>query len=1045
MTQEKISVMELTQEIVTSQEKIDAICRICKEKETEEYHLCIPCYCTGNMRYVHERCILEWIKKKGNQKCEFCRYEITLRLKYTQRKRKDKYSQKIELAKCIILYLIQKVVLYGKSVFSAVSVCMVYLLTMLYCTIITTSVLEGGQYLFSYPIITLHKIYLFSAGWIASKASSALADEIIALVYLMTYSISKKIPVDCKYEDVEFYNTWQRQEKESIADKVETIEKIGLFDIENTASHKTFRTKSLTSEEICNIFTIVLFEEENPLEKRSVLVKKVKDEARAKWKWLNNLLCWRETSNTIRSFIYLLTTAGTFSMIMYLFLFLPMLAGKILMRLSIKIWSSIVLRGMKYVLNLFVRAWVMYSPKNVTREIHICMLYAKKVISIVGNKIWKKEKWLPKSNSMEEMIFMESIIQCTVYFLYGLVNLLYIFWCLKDPWFVRKREFPRTKRALYSIYLSTKIWAFFLVEYIIMPFIAGYFLSICIKYILQKEIEFIGSILHGKVRIILILIAYLGVGCLVVEIADIFIERVLAEMYRPGIFYWICLRKRNVLDTLLREKLLFLLHRSVIHALQVFIFSLCICIPVLVHKAVAERYLFLSTTEIISTRFSLERICGILYLLIFSWRYFSRYIYDMVKYILFRGTEEISKKVAVFLHLNSLLHDGPLPCSAKELQPMLRYLPSKKEIAYRTEEVEKRMSLNISMCERILYFDDTKRKRKMHYRERYLDKEENDRIWPESLIYSTRDQLLLNPSFSVYYIPNRVRTKIFFYISICSMYNIFCISVLLILASFLWKIIELLNRSTYMIDTLEIIPGPIQVFISLAIISIIFHLAQRKIASKKKIAEKTHIADTDDVLDIEITENTVSKVNITDIIIQGIILPCIGKKVTDTKEIIFTLFSASIIMFSFHTAFPILFADALDSLPGIVFIDTIFPVHYIVCVIMYAAVMGRVLTADRRVDQLIYVHFSISLFIYIIVDELLFKNIVGDIRIVLRVLLVCFPGILLYGFVLGKMVLRVIKRLPEVAFREMHWEQIGIFPICKCEISETSEAVESTK
>ena len=54
----------------------DAVCRVCHgpaEPGNELYH---PCNCSGSIKFVHQECLLEWLKvsKQGRKKgrCELC-------------------------------------------------------------------------------------------------------------------------------------------------------------------------------------------------------------------------------------------------------------------------------------------------------------------------------------------------------------------------------------------------------------------------------------------------------------------------------------------------------------------------------------------------------------------------------------------------------------------------------------------------------------------------------------------------------------------------------------------------------------------------------------------------------------------------------------------------------------------------------------------------------------------------------------------------------------------------------------------------------------
>ncbi|KAJ4456978.1 putative E3 ubiquitin-protein ligase MARCH6 [Paratrimastix pyriformis] len=63
------------------------LCRICRGEDTQE-NLIHPCLCTGSLRYVHESCLKEWIKRTQASSvpphCEICRHEYSMDLPGTE-------------------------------------------------------------------------------------------------------------------------------------------------------------------------------------------------------------------------------------------------------------------------------------------------------------------------------------------------------------------------------------------------------------------------------------------------------------------------------------------------------------------------------------------------------------------------------------------------------------------------------------------------------------------------------------------------------------------------------------------------------------------------------------------------------------------------------------------------------------------------------------------------------------------------------------------------------------------------------------------------
>jgi len=54
----------------------DDVCRMCHGESEPERPLYFPCKCSGSIRFVHQDCLLQWLKTKSNNvsdsKCELC-------------------------------------------------------------------------------------------------------------------------------------------------------------------------------------------------------------------------------------------------------------------------------------------------------------------------------------------------------------------------------------------------------------------------------------------------------------------------------------------------------------------------------------------------------------------------------------------------------------------------------------------------------------------------------------------------------------------------------------------------------------------------------------------------------------------------------------------------------------------------------------------------------------------------------------------------------------------------------------------------------------
>ena len=71
--------MEEDTRIVTDEKRghSNQLCRICYSTSDEE-PLITPCKCSGTMKYIHQSCLMTWLKS-GSKQCEVCKESYRFR------------------------------------------------------------------------------------------------------------------------------------------------------------------------------------------------------------------------------------------------------------------------------------------------------------------------------------------------------------------------------------------------------------------------------------------------------------------------------------------------------------------------------------------------------------------------------------------------------------------------------------------------------------------------------------------------------------------------------------------------------------------------------------------------------------------------------------------------------------------------------------------------------------------------------------------------------------------------------------------------------
>eukprot|EP00854_Cymbomonas_tetramitiformis_P016843 gene16843-20011_t len=54
----------------------EEVCRICRMEGTASSQLYHPCACSGSIKFVHEECLLQWLRHSSSPRCEVCKHEF---------------------------------------------------------------------------------------------------------------------------------------------------------------------------------------------------------------------------------------------------------------------------------------------------------------------------------------------------------------------------------------------------------------------------------------------------------------------------------------------------------------------------------------------------------------------------------------------------------------------------------------------------------------------------------------------------------------------------------------------------------------------------------------------------------------------------------------------------------------------------------------------------------------------------------------------------------------------------------------------------------
>lgn len=53
------------------------ICRVCRSEGSPDRPLFYPCVCTGSIKYIHQDCLVQWLRYSRKEYCELCNHRFS--------------------------------------------------------------------------------------------------------------------------------------------------------------------------------------------------------------------------------------------------------------------------------------------------------------------------------------------------------------------------------------------------------------------------------------------------------------------------------------------------------------------------------------------------------------------------------------------------------------------------------------------------------------------------------------------------------------------------------------------------------------------------------------------------------------------------------------------------------------------------------------------------------------------------------------------------------------------------------------------------------
>ncbi|KAI5181212.1 hypothetical protein NEOKW01_1431 [Nematocida sp. AWRm80] len=836
-------------------------CRICHEIASIEIDACIPCRCKGNLKYVHESCMLRWILKSGNQTCEFCRSRIKLKKLSVQVADEIGF---VEGCKYLGIFLWK----VFKWIIS--QLCTLFVLgSMFYlCGTVMILFLEWfgldhcGNYSFS-------SVYLI--GVVVYIVFKVVIRQIFIIGYLSLFRY-RNTTIENDYEDIEFsdesveFYELPRQEKNLAT--VTAISALGLF-FNYRKEDTQLKIKELPAKEINEIFKTTLFEEDKERGKnitaKEILDHLSKSSSGSRGKKIISILV---NTQVLSALVFLVASPMALAFLISLLVVFPIWISNLLLSILRRGYTlatqynvcDTLMYPIKRSTELFYRyidryiskknvipsvytiAGMTYRLKSIWKKILLLIRHLKEILSDItviirrnrpiqllnwGKRIEKVHKYECKQRKLISTLFLlspkyslsDSLYDTIRYYFYlsskFIIGLVIISFVLKSILvLVEWRGLKRTKlrKTVATIYAIFKAWLILNCQLEILPFSLGLVLFWLLAYALNGT-----SVLFCMHPVIISILYLITGGCMVFAVKRI-VSRWITTIFRPGILYFCLFSRIDTPDTVARDKILISLLGVLSQGIFSFLSALAVILPYTLAKTMITR-VYQGTREIIllgpDTFTEIDLI----------WIYFNvaviQLTYEQIVYLFYSSVITpfvfCARRLSSILLLDSFLFDAPV--TTKDLS-RLRYLPTRTQIDHRPIEIQNRVNLSVTGQEKEFYYTETGEKRVIINRSKFNEVNIETGHWANALCKSSRAEFLYSPCFSIFYLPRYFVFRILAYLLI--LYHLF-----ISLSTAVFLSAELLSRIGEQRLKIPFYTTPLglRVFLSLAILSVLHRIA----------------------------------------------------------------------------------------------------------------------------------------------------------------------------------------------------------------------------